>query len=171
MSRIVVYADCSNLYHTVKTQFSVFGSHLRDPIIARPNYTKYVEYIKENIGEPIYMKAYGAQETTEANTFIKALNNIGFKTYWKKAVIHRSDDPDKRDTCTADWDIGICIDIINNMDKFDTLILGTADGDFSPLVKLLVKAGKTVIIFACEPSHKLKKSATLVLNITKEQIQ
>jgi len=160
MSRIAVYADCANLYHTIKSQFG-----------RRPNYGCYVQYIKDNIGTPDYMKAYGAQESNEADNFIVALKKIGFQTFWKKAVIHRNDKPGSRDSCTADWDIGICIDIIDNMDTFDTLVLGTADGDFAPLVKLLVTAGKTVIIFACEPSHKLKKTATLVLDITKEQVQ
>ncbi len=160
MSKIAVYADCSNLYHTVK---SCFGK--------RPNYDKYVQFIKDTIGIPQYMKAFGAQESNEADNFIVALKKIGFKTFWKKAVIHRNSNPNVRDACTADWDIGIVIDIIENMHKFDTLVLGTADGDFAPLVKLLVKQGKTVIIFACEPSHKLHKTASVVLDITKEQVQ
>lgn len=160
MDRIAVYIDCSNLYHTIKAKFK-----------KRPSYGNFVKYIKDYIGEPTFMKAYGAQEENEADQFIVALKKIGFQTYWKKAVIHRNDNPLQRDSCTADWDIGICIDIIDNMDNFDTIVLGTADGDFSPLVRLLVKAGKTVIIFACEPSHKLKKTATTVLDITKEQVQ
>ena len=159
MSRIAIYADCSNLYHTVREVFQKM-----------PNYKAYIKFIEDTIGKPDILKAFGAQEHDEAKGFIVALSRMGFSTYWKQAVVHRTSDPNKKDTCTADWDIGICINIIENIDTFDTLVLGSADGDFEPLVRYLRKLGKTVIVFACSPSHKLQRSADLVLEITKEQV-
>ena len=160
MSRIAVYVDCSNLYYTVKETHK--GS---------PNYKKYIEYIKAYMGDPVIMKAFGAQKENEANKFINALRSIGFTTKWKRAVVYENNVPQNtRPSCTADWDIGIVTDIYRNIDEFDTLILGSGDGDFVDMVELLRDLGKSVVIFACKPSHKLKKKASTCVEITSDMV-
>ncbi len=157
MNRLALYIDCSNLYYTVKENHS-----------GQLNYASYLDYIKKYIGAPTLQKAFGAQRENEAAKFINALKQLGFETKWKKAIIYQGNE--SRPTCTADWDLGITCDIFRNINEFDTLILGSGDGDFAEVVALLTEWGKKVIVFASSPSAKLQKKATTVINITGDMV-
>ena len=48
----------------------------------------------------------------------------------------------------CDFDCEICLDILNDLNKFQSLILFSGDGDFAIIVKELIKRGKQVIVVA-----------------------
>lgn len=147
MNRVAVYVDCANLYHTIQKKFK-----------KNLSYKKYLEWVNTYIGEVKIAKAFGAQVKDEAEPFIKSLQTIGFETNWKKAKIYKTSAG--KDSCTADWDTGICMDVASNIDNFDILILGSADGDFKPLVDYCVERGKKVFIYACKISKRVTETAT-----------
>jgi len=62
----------------------------------------------------------------------------------------------------GDWDVGITVDAIRlGESSVDSLVLGTGDGDFVPLVEYLKNRGRQVevIAFGRSTSAKLKEVA------------
>ena len=154
MSRVVVFIDTQNLYHTVREKFN-----------AKPNYKALLKFIKTHVGTPYATHAYGAQVAKEANGFIHALTAMGVTTHWKQAFIHKST---KGDTCKADNDAEMFVDIFKEMERFDTIVLLTADSDFTPLIQFLENRDKTVIVVGCKPSGRLKSTVQTTLEITED---
>jgi len=142
MKQLAIFVDVSNLYFCLGKEY---GKKLK--------YKKYLNYI-EDFGDVVLKKAYGAQVNNEANKFIDHLNVLGFDTYFKepRKVISSENNV----VMKADWDVGITLDIMRNVDIFDTLILGSADGDFRPLIEYLQSKGKSIIVIACNISQNLK---------------
>ena len=154
--RIGIFVDVSNYYYSIKAHF---GKHL--------NYTKYLTFL-EPFGTPTMMRAYGAQRGGEAKAFIAKLNELGFETFYKEPKIFRNRDGGVRRK--ADWDVGITVDILENLHNLDFIVLGTADSDLAPLVEYILKQGKQVIIFACGISKELS-DLTEALEITQSLME
>jgi len=144
--RIGVFVDVSNLYYCLGKRFK---NHKLD-------YQKYIEFV-EDLGTITQLIAYGAQIKNKAGSFIHCLRKLGFKTKYKQPKTFNNPDKIRR---KADWDVGIAIDIVQQIDRLDMIVLGTADGDLEPLVKWAVDKGVDVIILACGISRDLKESAT-----------
>ncbi len=47
-------------------------------------------------------------------------------------------------TVKADWDVGLCVDVMLDHQQLDVVVLGTGDGDFVPLVRALKRSGLRV---------------------------
>jgi len=142
--QIGFFADVSNLYYCINKKFNN----------KKLNYTKYMEFISD-LGDIIVANAYGAQIDNEAVAFINHLKESGFapkyktpKTFNDKGKIRRK----------ADWDVGIAVDVVDNIEDIDFIVLGTADSDFKPLVDWILDQDKEVIIFACNISKDLHKA-------------
>ena len=56
----------------------------------------------------------------------------------------------------CDFDCEISLDIVNNLDKFDSLILFSGDGDYAVIVDELIKKNKQVIVVFAK-GHKGKE--------------
>jgi uncharacterized LabA/DUF88 family protein len=150
--KIYVYIDISNLYLCLNLKYQ-----------SKLNYKRYLDYIK-GFGDIKQAKAYGAQNLNEARAFINHLKSLGVKTFYKQpTTYYNSGSPRTK----ADQDIKIAIDIIEDMANYDILVLGSADGDFEPLIQYIKKRKKKVYIVACDISHKLKKVADLCSEIPK----
>lgn len=65
----------------------------------------------------------------------------------------------------ADWDVGLTIDIIDMIDRFDTIVIGSADGDLAPTVNWAKNKGCYCVVFACNISRELKECADTVYEI------
>ena len=67
----------------------------------------------------------------------------------------------------CNFDVEITIDAIDNIYNFDTFILGSGDGDFTPLVGYLKNNGKNVIVFSWRDrlSTDLRKSTPNIIKI------
>jgi uncharacterized LabA/DUF88 family protein len=146
--QIGVFVDVSNLYYCIGKKYK--GRKL--------DYKQYIEYVRA-LGDIIIANAYGAQIKNQAESFLYCLRQVGFtpkyetpKSYSENGVI----------TKKADYDVKITVDIIENLDKLDLIVLGSADSDFVPLIKSLIEKDKKIIIFAC----KISKEIVLLENVT-----
>lgn len=150
MRRIGIYIDLSNLYYTCLAKYN-----------RKIDYQMFRRYC-EDLGTIVIAKAYGSQLGKKSSTFIKHLELNGFTAEYRGPKIYKNGDSIRR---KADWDVGITVEIIKNMAAVDVVILGSADGDFTPLVKYLRENNKTVIVIACKLSRELKTAANIGVEI------
>jgi len=90
--------------------------------------------------------------TIDKEYFRKSMNNLFkeygfdnkfFNEFFKKL---RRDKNLKRRKC--DFDCEIAIDVMKNLDKFDSFILFSGDGDYAVLMKEIINSGKQSIVVA-----------------------
>jgi uncharacterized LabA/DUF88 family protein len=72
----------------------------------------------------------------------------------------------------TDWDIGITIDALDNLDDYDTFVLLSGNGDYHILLKDLKDRGKRVEVVTFENlySHLLHDSADEIIFISDSEI-
>ena len=155
MKTIGVFIDVSNLYFTIHTRYG--DSKKLD-------YRKFLDYVK-TFGEVQQAIAYGSQLTDEANSFICALERIGFTTKFKTVKTYA--DGNRK----ADWDVGITMDVVQMIARLNRLVLGTADGDFEPLVSWARQTGCDVVVIGCGISKELRESATTCIEIPESLLE
>jgi uncharacterized LabA/DUF88 family protein len=157
MKRIGVFVDVSNIYYCVGKKYEY----------RKLDYQKYLDFVKD-FGELTKIIAYGSQLSSEAEGFIHCLQKFGFQTKFKAVKSFNSEQELRR---KADWDVGITMDIVNMIDRFDMIILGTADGDLTPVVSWAIQKGVDVVILACGISRDLKESATQFIEIPESLLE
>jgi len=79
--------------------------------------------------------------------WLKFMGHIGFEVKVKD-LLRRGDDSVK-----ADWDIGICLDVVNQVLRgtVDVVVLLSGDGDFVDLIKWCQARGVIVVVAAVSP--------------------
>ena len=154
---IGIFVDVSNLYYCIANKFNQ----------RKLDYAKYYKYI-EDFGQVRIAIAYGAQIKDQASKFLYALNNIGFETKYRspKAFLDNGNVRKK-----ADCDLQIAVDIVNNLKKIDLLILGSADGDFKPILELANREKVPVYVIACKISRDLKDVADEFIEIPESLLE
>jgi uncharacterized LabA/DUF88 family protein len=157
MKRIGVFVDVSNLYYCIGKKYEY----------RKLDYRKYLNFISD-FGELVKVIAYGSQLSNEAAGFIHCLEKTGFQTKFKTVKTFNSENELRR---KADWDVGIAMDIVNMIDRFDMVILGTADGDLEPVVDWAIRRGVDVVILACGISRDLKEKATKFIEIPESLLE
>lgn len=151
--KLGVYADVSNLYYCLRKKYGRRNL----------NYKAMLAYLQD-IGESVFLRAYGAQRKTEAVGFMVALQSMGFATNFIK--------PDEYgDKLKADQDIAIAVDIFRDMDQLDTVVVASADGDLAPLVKFCRERSKEVIILGCGISKHLYSSGARCIEIPESLLE
>jgi len=155
--RIGVFVDISNLYYCIGKKFDN----------RKLDYGNYLAFIKD-MGDVQHAIAYGAQMGNEATGFIHCLRQLGFDPKYKTPKNYHNKTNFKR---KADWDVGIAMDIVRMIDRLDLIILGTADGDLTPLVEWAKERGVDVIILACGISRELKDAATKYIEIPESMLE
>jgi uncharacterized LabA/DUF88 family protein len=156
--RIGIYIDVSNLYYSV---LSKFGKRKLD-------YKKFLDYVKD-LGDVVVANAYGAQMNAEAKPFISCLRQIGYLPRYKQLKVFTN--AGQAPKYKANWDVGIVVDIIKALPNLDIVILGSADGDFQPLVDLVMGQGKSVIVIACNISRDLRDTCSQAIEIPESLIE
>gem|GEM_PF-605252 len=130
--RVAVFVDGENLYWSAKENFN-----------GKVNYEKLLALA---VGANRYLvKAFVYVVKSidgDVRPFIQSLAKMGYEPKIKDPRI-RSDGSVK-----ANWDMGIALDIIFILDKVDTIILATGDGDFVPLVNHIKSKGKRVEVYS-----------------------
>lgn len=139
--KIGVFIDVSNIYYCVNKKFKN----------RKLDYSKYMEYIK-SLGEIVVANAYGAQVKNQAASFLYCLEKVGIVPVYSTP---KSFTDNGNITKKADYDVKITVDIIEAAPSLDIIILGSADGDFVPLIKSLSDC-KKVIVFACKISGDIQ---------------
>lgn len=159
MSVAATYVCVNSLYHAVNKKFNK----------RRINYSSYL------------LSSYGPEDTIFSSTayvlefsthnphnFIKALNHSGFTTKIKKAEIIETEKGKLVKNKSAS--IEIAVDVMRVVSKVDTFIFGVNDESLSYLFDYLRDQGKTVILFSCGASKKLRNSATSAIDITENEL-
>ncbi len=142
--RIALFVDAQNLYYSARMGFA-----------AKVNYEKLLKLIVEN-RTLIRAYAYIVQPPDgDVKPFAMSLEHIGYIVKIKD-VRTRSDGSAK-----ANWDMGMALDILGILDRVDTIVLASGDGDFVPLVDFIKTKSKRVEIFAFaeNTAYDLKEKA------------
>ena len=84
-------------------------------------------------------------EQKKKREFFKCMKNWGYKVE-SKPVSRIFDKPARRYKHKCNFDVEIAIDVLDNIDNFDVLVLGSGDGDFEKLIKNIKGKGKGVIV-------------------------
>ena len=157
MRRIGLFVDVGNLYHCLRKKYK-----------GKLSYKKLFEYVAD-LGDIQIAIAYGAQIGKEAQGFINCLKQFGYETKFKQPRTFKiKADSIKR---KADWDVGIAVDIIRYLDQIDMVVLGTADGDFEPIVQYAREYGKIIVIIGTGISHELTHSADECIEIPESLLE
>ncbi len=85
----------------------------------------------------------------KSNRFESLLKSLNYTLNIKQASIGIGQDG-QRIYKGTDQDIAICIDCMENIDKFDRWVLMSGDGDFIDLCKHLKKLGKTIEVWSIQ---------------------
>ena len=155
--RIGLFVDVSNLYYCIANKFNK----------RKLDYARYYKYIQE-IGHIEYAIAYGAQIENQAAKFLWAIQQIGFETKYRAPKAFSDNGKIRK---KADCDLQIAVDIMSTINDIDLLILGSADGDFKPLLELARERGVGVVVIACTISHDLKEIADEAIEIPESLLE
>lgn len=152
MRKIAVFCDVGNLYYCVGKKFET----------RKLDYRKYLEYAK-TFGEVYTSAAYGSQVKEEAKNFILCLKQLGFTTRFRE-----SDREEKR---RVNWGAGIAIDIVQLIDRVDTVVLGSSDPDLLPVVEYIKSKGIKVIIIAAGIHRDLKSACNQFVEVSEDMLE
>ncbi len=157
MKKVGVFADVSNLWFCINKKFDK----------NRLNYAAFLEYAIRD-GELYRAYAYGAQMEKEASPFLNRLVDLGFTTKYKRPKVFRSEGQEVR---KADWDVGLAMDVVRLLPRIDVCVIGTGDGDLTPLVEYVQKSGVLVHIIGCNISYELKEVADICTEIDESLLE
>ena len=158
----------------------------------RVDYTKYMArcrtfYPNSDVQKAI---AYGAYSENEANRFIEGLKRAGYLPKYRRvklvkngldlAPIESIINHDfgamelfkkiapKKIKASANWDIGIAMDVVRHIDRLDIVVIGTADGDFTPCVQWVQEQGCLCVVYGSGIARELADQADLSLEIQED---
>jgi uncharacterized LabA/DUF88 family protein len=149
--RVGVFVDVQNLYYSAKNVYAAkvnFRNILR-AAVGRRKLVRAIAYV---------IRA----DVKDEQNFFDALENIGFEVKSKDLQVFFGG------AKKGDWDIGIAMDTIELAPKLDTIVLGSGDGDFQPLVQHLRRAmgcRVEVVAFGKSASSRLVEEADSFLDL------
>lgn len=141
--KVFVFIDAANIFYAQKT------------LKWRISYERLMKYFKKecSLGKCFVYTAF-IQEDEGQNRFIKMLKKSGFIVRTK---------PVKRIRLAkgvyqwkGNFDVELTMDVIDNLNKFKTLILLSGDSDFAPLLKRVKEYQKRVIVMSTK-NHVAKE--------------
>jgi len=151
--RVAVFIDAQNLYHSAR---SLFGGRVN-----------FKNLLATAVGGRQLIRAFGyviSTKTGEEKPFFEALTKLGIETREKE--LQEFFGGAKK----ADWDVGMAVDAIRTAEIVDTIVIGSGDGDFIPLVEYLKNQGRRVevIAFGRSSSGKLKEVCDEFIDLGEE---
>ena len=150
---IGIFTDVSDIYYQVNRKFN-----------AKLNYQAYIDTIS-NRGQIFRAFAYCSQK---APSFLTYLRGCGFEPKYKRPKIIRINN---REIKQCNWGVSITVDIIHYLNDLDTVVLGTSNPDFIPLIQWIKDCDIKVIILACCIPISLRNVANEVIEITEEELE
>lgn len=118
MTKIAVFADVQNIYYTCRQAYQ-----------RQFNYKALWQWL-DSKGDILVANAYAIHRGDRQQlNFQNALKHIGFHVKLKP-YIQRADGSAK-----GDWDVGICIDVLEVATDVDRIVLLSGDGDFDLLLE------------------------------------
>lgn len=140
--RVGVFVDVQNLYYSARNIYN-----------SRVNFN---EVLKEAVAGRRLIRAIAyvvKADMPEEQTFFDALEKAGFEVKAKDLQTFAGGHQ------KGDWDVGIAMDIIKQMNKLDVIVLASGDGDFVPLHEYMQMTGQLTetIAFGKSCSAKVKE--------------
>jgi uncharacterized LabA/DUF88 family protein len=140
--RVGIFVDVQNLYYSARNIYS-----------SRVNFN---EVLQEALGGRKLIRAIAyvvKADMPEEQTFFDALEKAGFEVKAKDLQTFAGGNQ------KGDWDVGIAMDIIKQMNKLDVVVLASGDGDFAPLLEYLQMTGQLTetVAFGKSTSSKIKE--------------
>lgn len=140
--RIGVFVDVQNLYYSAR---NIYNSRIN-----------FNEVLKEAVGNRRLIRAIAyviKADMPEEHSFFEALEKAGFEVKAKDLQTFAGGSQ------KGDWDVGIAMDIIKQMNKLDVVVLASGDGDFAPLLEYLQMTGQLTetVAFGKSTSSKIKE--------------
>jgi len=142
--KIAIFVDSQNLYYSARMGYA-----------AKVNYEKLLRLITANRN---LVKAYAyivQPPDGDVKPFATSLERIGYIVKIKDVRTRANG------SAKANWDMGIALDILGILDRVDTIVLASGDGDFVSLVDFIKAKNKRVEIFAFaeNTAYDLKEKA------------
>ena len=142
--RVGVFVDVQNLYYSARNIYN-----------ARVNYST---LLKETVGSRKLIRAIAyviRAQMPEEQTFFDALSKAGFEVKAKDLQVFFGG------IKKGDWDVGITMDMIKQINKLDSIVIASGDGNYVTLVEYLKNFGVRVevIAFGKSASSKLIEAA------------
>lgn len=147
LKRVYVFIDASNIWQAQKAKGKMF------------DYEKLKTFLKKEFKATsikiFYYTAYPAEGTRDYNlsekhkffTYLKkGLEFIVRKKELKRIIIHNDEGDSIQEK--GNMDVEMTIDIIHNVNNYETAILFTGDSDFLAVVSYLRNLNKEVYIFS-----------------------
>lgn len=153
LKRVGVFVDVTHQFAAVQERYN-----------KKINYELYLKHAV-NSEHLMWAYAYGTQISTEAEGFIKRLRSFGYEPKYLKAL---SNGEKKVDLTAMDFTLEIATDIIRHYERLDSVILGSNDSRFIPVVKFLQERGLRVVIFACQIPNDLASTANKAVELPEE---
>ena len=154
--RVLVIIDAANLENSVKSLgWWIDYIKLRDL------------FDKENlVGIRNYCVAHN---TDNQNNFFTFLKKNGYKLITKPLKIISTPAIEKKDIRKANFDVEITVDVLERIEKFDTLVLFSGDSDFDYLIRKLRAVNKRVIVISTRKhiSKELIESSNKYIELKK----
>lgn len=140
--RVGIFVDVQNLYYSARNIYQ-----------ARVNFN---EILSEALGNRKLIRAIAyvvKADMPEEQNFFDALEKAGFEVKTKDLQTFAGGSQ------KGDWDVGIAMDIIKQMNKLDVVVLASGDGDFAPLLEYLQMTGQLTetVAFGKSTSSKIKE--------------
>lgn len=131
--KVYVFIDAANILYSQQT------------LRWRVDYQKLKDYLAQECDlKGIYFYTGRVGENHKQNSFIEKLTKLGYKV--KAKEIKRI----KISRTAYEWkdnlDVELTIDVLANLNNFDTLILMSGDSDFAPLLDTVKSHRKRVLV-------------------------
>jgi len=130
--RVGVFVDIANVHASAR---NVFGHGI--------DYEKLLNVAVS--GNVLYRAImYAVRHGEKMDGWTKAMNHIGFEVREKEPI------PREGRSSKANWDIGICMDVLRmvSSSSIDLVVLVSGDGDFEELITRCHEFGKLVRVFS-----------------------
>ena len=151
--RIGVFVDVQNLYYSARNIYNarINFNAILDAAVANRKLIRATAYV---------VKA----DMPEEQSFFEALEKAGFEVKTKDLQTFAGGHQ------KGDWDVGIAMDIIKQMNKLDVVVLASGDGDFAPLLEYLQMTGQLTetIAFGKSTSSKIKELTDHFIDLDEE---
>jgi len=154
--KILVVIDAANLESAIQSlNFWIDYVKLRD-LFAKDRLVEIRDYcVRHN--------------TNNQNKFFAFLKKNGYKLITKPLKIIKAPEIESGDVRKANFDVEIAVDVLEMINKFDTLVLFSGDSDFDYLVRKLRAKGKKVLVISTKHhiSKELIESGNKYIDIKK----
>ncbi|MEK7147025.1 MAG: NYN domain-containing protein [Patescibacteria group bacterium] len=133
--RVYVFVDAANILYSQQT------------LRWRVDYKKLQEYFKKECDlKGIYFYTGRVGENHKQNSFIEKLTKLGYIV--KAKEVKRIKISRNAYEWKGNLDVELTIDVLANLNNFDTLILMSGDSDFAPLLDTAKNHKKRVIVMS-----------------------